>query len=148
LNDQEVFPEEQGSLPEQRQNDEQEAQMAEEKNQEATAGGITGINQQINEALQPIIGNLQEQITQTVRQQLEQTDTSVSANGAGALSLDNLGPIGETLQSSLQNVVEHLQPVFLWVVEMLKKLVNWVTGLLSGEGAEQETEGAEAEANA
>jgi hypothetical protein len=118
--------------------------MAEEQNQDATASTSTDMSQQISNAIQPIIGDLQEQITKTVRQQLNQTGASVGANGTGALSLDSLGPLGETLQSSVEDLIDRLQPFYQWVIQMLQKLVNWVMSLVNGEGDEQEAEGSEA----
>jgi hypothetical protein len=127
------------------QDQEQQAAGTEEQ------GGTSDMSQQINEAIQPVIGNLQEQITQTVRQQLDEAGGGVSANGASStLGLDSLGSVGEALQSSLDGVVDQLQPFFQWVLEMLQKLWNWITSLFTGgEGEESESEseeGAEAAA--
>jgi uncharacterized protein YpuA (DUF1002 family) len=127
------------------QDQEQQATGTEEQ------GGAGDMSQQINEAIQPVISNLQEQITQTVRQQLDEAGSSVSANGASStLGLDSLGSVGEAFQSSLDGVVDQLQPFFQWVLEMLQKLWNWLTSLFTGgedEGSESESEeGAEAAA--
>jgi hypothetical protein len=113
--------------------------MSEQRGQGTTATNGTDMSQQIMEALQPIIGNLQEQITQSVQQQLGQA----GSDGAGALSLDNL-PIGDTLRSTLEAVIQRLQPIIEWILQLLQKLVSWVFEMFGGEEAEQGSEQAEA----
>jgi hypothetical protein len=116
-------------------------QTQQETGTEEQAGDMS---QQINDAIQPVIGNLREQITQTVREQLDEAGKGVSADGAGsALSLDNLGSVGHALQSSLDDVVNQLQPFFQWLLEMLQRLWNWLKSLFGG--AEGEESGSESE---
>lgn len=94
------------------------------------------LSQQITEAIQPVMEDLQQQITQTVQQQLQQVSGAVGANGSGTLSLDNLGSLGETLQSSLDSAVDSLQPFFQWLMEKLQQLVSWIMSLFIGGSAE------------
>lgn len=119
--------------------------MAEQTQQQTGSNNQNvDLSQQITEAIQPVMEDLQQQITQTVQQQLQQVSGAVGSNGSGTLSLDNLGSVGETLQSSLDTVVENLQPFFQWLMEKLQQLVSWIMSLFMGgspEGSEQQAEG-------
>lgn len=105
------------------------------------------LSQQITDAIQPVMEDLQQQITQTVQQQLQQVSGAVGANGSGTLSLDSLGSLGETVQSSINSAVESLQPFFQWLMEKLQQLVSWIMSMFiggsSGESgdSEQQSEG-------
>lgn len=117
--------------------------MAEQTQQQSGSDNQSvDLSQQITEAIQPVMEDLQQQITQTVQQQLQQVSGAVSSNGSGTLSLDNLGSIGESLQSSLDSAVESLQPFFQWLMEKVQQLVNWIMGMFMG-GSSSGSEGSE-----
>jgi hypothetical protein len=131
---------EQADTDGQQQENDQGVEMSEQRGQGTTATNGTDMSQQLMEALQPIIGDLQEQITQTVQQQFGQA----SSDGAGALSLDNL-PVGDTLRSTLEAVIEQLHPIIQWVLQIVQKLVSWIMGLFGGDDAERDAEAAASE---
>lgn len=109
--------------------------MAQEQQEMNTNGA--DMSQQIADAIQPVMDDLQKQITETVQQQVG----GGSGSSNGAISLDSLGGLGETLQSSLDSAVESLQPFFQWLMEKVQQLINWIVGIFmggSGEDSEQE----------
>jgi hypothetical protein len=115
--------------------------MAQEQ-QEMSANGVN-MSQQIAEAIQPVMDDLQTQITDTVKEQLGGGSSS-SENG---FSLDSLGNLGETLQSTLDSAVEQLQPFFQWLLEKVQQLISWIVSLFMGgsgsESGEEESEESE-----
>lgn len=112
-----------------------------DKTQEMNGNGAD-MSQQISDAIRPVMEDLQEQITTTVQ---EQMSGETSSNGvAEALSLDSLGGLGETLQSTLDSAVEKLQPVLQWILEKVQQLINWIISLfVGGEESSEESEESE-----
>ena len=112
--------------------------MASEQ-QEISANGID-MNQQITEAIQPVMEDLQNQITNTVQEQL-----GGGSSGSSLPGLDSLGDLGETLQTSLNEAMEQLKPFFQWLMEKVQQLISWVVSLFIGGGSSEEAESSEGE---
>jgi hypothetical protein len=119
--------------PRSKQSDDQQQESQEQdRTQEATERReqVQDLQRQIVKAIQPVMDDLQRQITETVRQQLQGGGIAVEPDGAVAGEVGRLDAVGEKVRSSLEPVVNLLQRIWAWIREMVQKLGNKVAELI------------------
>jgi len=84
---------------------------------------LPGLQEQITQALQPLMGSLRQQVAQVISQ--EQSTAGGSQPAAGADSTQS-APQGESGPSGTGNLLGTLQNVFVQVRTAIQKAVEWI----------------------
>jgi hypothetical protein len=94
---------------------------------------IPGLQEQITQALQPLMGNLQQQVAQAVEQQRAATGRSRADPGAAASESSQAGASGRThssLQQAFAQAKTGMQEAVEWVVRLAHTIYDTVRAWL------------------
>src|SRR6185437_258591 len=94
-----------------------------------TSGSATtmmpGLQEQITQALQPLMGNLRQQVSQAIKQQNSTSGGTQSTSDSGANQSKTQGAMGN-LQESLQNVFAQVRTAIQQAVDWIVKMARTV----------------------